>query len=92
MDDDDNDNVFQFGVIQGDKEDIKINLVAEEPSIPVNDYVITDLDGNEFYESGFMVFTPYHCAIMRDHGQGAVPRLIVPLTRVKAAEILDDEE
>lgn len=84
MNDDDN-NILQFGAIKGGK-------TAEEEGIPENNYVVTDLDGEEFYASGFLIFTPHHCAIMQDFGKGAVPVLVLPLLRVAAAEMVPDEE
>lgn len=80
------DNVFQFGAVPGGKGD------DEDKSIPINDYVVIDVDGNEFYATGFMIFTPHHCAIMRDSGKGAIPLLVVPLNRVAAAEVYEETD
>lgn len=82
---DDNDNVFRLGTVKGGKDN-------DEPNIPVNAYVVTDIDDNEFFGTGFMIFTSQHVAIMRDDGNGAIPVLVVPIARVKAAEIFEDEE
>jgi hypothetical protein len=83
-----NDNVLQFGAPKSK------GTVAEETGdkFPENNYVIEDIDGKEFFARGFMVFTPHHCAIMADFGMGAVPLLVVPLVRVKVAEMATDEE
>lgn len=81
---DDNDNVFRLGSVKGGKD-----TTAEE-TIPVNDYVIMDLDGTEFFGTGFMIFTSHHIAIMKDNGNGAIPVLVVPIARVKAAELYED--
>jgi hypothetical protein len=79
----DDNNVFRpFQTVKGGK--------GEENSLPINDYVIVDIDNNEFYGTGFLIFTPYHLAIMRDRGGGAVPVICVPINRVKVAEL--DEE
>lgn len=79
----DDDNVFRFGAVKGGKDD-------KNESIPENNYVVTDIDNEEFYETGFLIFTPHHLAIMRDMGKGPVPALVLPIVRVKAAEIADE--
>lgn len=85
-DDEDNDNnILRFGAIAGGK------VVSEDDNtIPENDYVVTDLDDDEFFTNGFLIFTPHHLAIMRDKGKGAVPVLVMPIARVKAAELLEE--
>lgn len=85
---DDDENVFRFGTVAGGKGE----EAAEDDATPTNDYVIVDIDGNEFYEHGFLIFTPYHAAIMRDHAKGALPLLVVPIARVKVAAIDEDNE
>jgi len=82
---DENDNVFRFGAISGGKAE------EDEPRIPTNDYIITDMDNNELFGRGFLIFTPHHIAIMRDFGAGAVPVLVLPLGRIKAAELNEEE-
>lgn len=77
------DNVFKFGAVKGGKED--------DDSIPTNDYVVVDVDDNEWTAHGFLIFTPHHLAIMRDEGKGAIPVLVMPILRVKAAG-LDDRD
>jgi hypothetical protein len=65
----------------------------EEPtnSFPVNDYIVTDIDNVDWYQSGFLIFTPHHISIMKPTEAGAaVPGLVLPIGRVKAAFI--DEE
>lgn len=82
------DNVLQFGVPRTKTEQ------AEKESgdkFPDNNYVIEDIDGKEYFARGFMVFTPHHCAIMADFGMGAVPLLVVPLVRVKVAEMAEED-
>lgn len=59
---------------------------------PENDYVICTVDGDELYGTGFLVFTSHHIAVMRDIEQGALPVLVVPLDKVKFAEIVENEE
>lgn len=83
------DNVFRFGQIKGGKDGG--GPEEEEPGIPVNDYVISDVDGEEFYATGFLIFTSHHLAIMRDDGKGAIPVLVLPINRVKAAEIYEED-
>lgn len=85
-DNNNNDNVFRLGAVQGGK---------DTDSIPEDNYVVTDIDGMEFYATGFMIFTPHHLAIMKDEGRGAIPVLVVPIGRVRAAELseeVDDDE
>lgn len=81
---DDDDNIVNFNQVQGGK-------AADADGIPENDYVIVDVEGNEFYATGFMIFTPHHLAIMADTGKGAIPVLVMPLARVKFAEIYDED-
>lgn len=80
--------VVPFRTIQGDKQD---EPAEAEATIPENDYVINTLSGASFGETGFLIFTPHHAAVMRDTGKGAIPVLVVPLTNVEAA-FLDDED
>lgn len=84
----DNDNVLPFG-----KPQARDNSTSTETGdgFPENNYVVIDLDDEEFYGTGFLIFTPHHCAIMKDFGKGAVPILVVPLHRVKIAEMVSDE-
>ncbi len=87
MDDDENNNVFKFGAVDGGKK--------EEDKIPQNDYVVVDIDGIEYDVNGFLIFTPHHLAIMTDEGHGAIPALVLPISRVKTAvlaSVIDDEE
>lgn len=78
-DDNENQNVFKFGTVNGGK--------SEEPDdkIPHNDYVVVDIDDNEFDINGFLIFTPHHLAIMQDSGAGAIPALVLSIGRVKVA-------
>ncbi len=78
----DDDNVFKFGSVKGGKD--------VDDGIPTNDYVVVDVDNNEWQAHGFLIFTPHHLAIMRDDGKGAIPVLVMPIGRVKAAGL--DEE
>jgi hypothetical protein len=85
----DNDNVLPFG--RQAQATSKGNISTETgDGFPENNYVVIDLDDEEFYGSGFLIFTPHHCAIMKDFGKGAVPTLVVPLHRVKVAEMVDE--
>lgn len=79
----DDDNVLQFGVTEGGK---------KEDAFPKNSYCVTDIDGIEWYAEGFLVFTPHHVAIMASTDKGAIPSLVLPIGRVKAAEMFDDEQ
>lgn len=80
-------NIFKFGAIDGDKK--------AADAIPQNDYVVVDVDDNEFDVNGFLIFTPHHLAIMTDQGAGPIPALVMPIGRVKTAvlaSIIDDSE
>lgn len=89
-DDDENNNIVKFGTVQGGK------AQTEDESIPVNEYVIvtrTDDGGTEeHYAEGFLLFTSQHIAVMRDTGAGALPVLVVPLTQVLLAQLVEDDE
>jgi hypothetical protein len=70
-----------------------VNLVPNtSQEIPVSDYCITDTNGEEFYASGFLLFTSHHVAVMRDTGAGALPVFVMPLGLVHVAEIMEDDE
>jgi hypothetical protein len=93
MDDDDmdNGNIFRPTIFAGGKE----HTESEEPhtQFPSNDYVITDMQGFEWYATGFLIFTSHHVAIMKSTGEGtAIPALIIPIGNVKAAELVEDED
>lgn len=81
-----NDNITQFGVVNGGKTE------ETEDSIPTLPYILEDIDGNQFPAEGFLIFTSQHVAIMRDTGKGAVPVMVVPLNRLKVAELFEDDE
>lgn len=80
-------NVFQIGAIRGGKTE---EVASEEVTFPINDYTVVDVDGSDWYATGFLVFTPHHVAVMKKTGQGAVPGLVIPINRVKAAFIDED--
>lgn len=78
------DNIIKFGSVQGGKTD--------EDAIPFNQYVIVDINGDEYYHEGFLLFTSQHVAIMQDRDGSTVPVFMMPLTYLKVCEIVDDEE
>lgn len=82
----DNDNVVPFGSRS------RPATPETGDGFPENNYVVEDIDDVEYFGTGFLIFTPHHCAIMKDFGKGAVPVLVVPLHRVKVAEIASDED
>lgn len=85
------DNVFRFGSLDGGKSGP--TAPPAEDGIPEFSYVVTDIDHNDFYADGFLIFTPHHLAIMSEiDGRGAVPVLVLPINRVIAAELVEDEE
>lgn len=68
---------------------------TEDPSddnLPVNSYVITTATGREYFGEGFLVFTSQHVAVMKETPKGAIPALVIPLTNVESAELIEDEE
>lgn len=83
------DNVLPFGKRQAPSQSTSTET---GDGFPENNYVVVDIDNEEYFGSGFLIFTPHHCAIMKDFGKGAVPILVVPLIRVKSAEMVDDDE
>ena len=85
----DNDNVLQFGAPRNKTAPTE---TGAEDGFPENNYVVEDIDGAEYFGTGFLIFTPHHCAVMKDFGKGAVPILVVPLIRVKVAEMVTDDE
>ena len=79
----DDTNIFK--VIQGGGTEPK------NDKFKANDYQILDIDDEVFSAMGFAIFTSQHVAIMRDDGDGPAPVLIVPLGRVKAVKMIDEE-
>lgn len=66
--------------------------VTTAPEVPTYTYAVTDIDGTEFLYDGFLIFTVQHVAVMRPQGDGAVPLFVMPLHRLKNAEIVEDED
>lgn len=64
----------------------------EEKHIPEHTYAILDVDGEEWLNHGFLIFTSHHVAIMRETEDGAIPVFIIPLGRVKVAEMVAEDE
>lgn len=85
-DDTDAPNVFRLGSVKGGKDG------SEAEAIPETEYVIVTKDNTEYFATGFLLFTSQHIAVMRDTGAGALPILVVPLTEVKMAEIVEIDE
>jgi len=82
----DDDNIFHLGTINGGKGK------EEEAKFPSNHYVITDIEDVEWFAEGFLIFTPHHVAIMKTTELGAVPDIVIPIGRVKAAQMCDELE
>ena len=80
----DNDNIVPFGQVKGGKPD--------EAEIPMNEYIIVDLQGRDFYHVGFLLFTSQHVAIMQERGGHTVPVFMAPLSNISFVEVIDDEE
>lgn len=79
------DNIIKFGDIQGGKQ-------ANEDEFPKNYYVIIDIDDQEYYAEGYLLFTSQHVCIMKTTNKGPVAALMLPLHRVKVSETLTEEE
>lgn len=84
-----NDNVRPFGVVSGGGGN---NATTQEETLPVNRYIVEDIDGTTFPAEGFLVFTSAHVAVMRETEKGAIPVLVVPLDRVKCAELFEEDD
>lgn len=84
-----------FRLITGGKSDQETTPVnigqPAQADIPQNAYVIVDINGDDHFAEGFLLFTSQHIAIMRDTGSGALPILVMPLDKVFSAELLEDE-
>jgi hypothetical protein len=92
MEEDNNDNVFQLGqVVQGGKADVPAETGDPSEIFPVNDYIVTTHTGEEFYATGFLVFTTHHVAVMKPTKETAIPALVVPIQNVLAAELYEDD-
>lgn len=90
MDETEDKNVFR--ILDGGKERSVTAITPDEDVIPQNPYVITDIDNDEYVAEGFLLFTSQHMAVMRDNGKGALPVLVIPLGRVKSAELVEDDD
>lgn len=75
------DNIIRFGSVQGGKTD--------DEKFPNHQYEIIDIDDNEFYAEGYLIFTSHHVCVMEDSDNGPVAALMIPLHRVKVVEIAD---
>lgn len=76
-------------------DDNVFNLVPkgpEEEKLPQNDYCLTNLQDEDYFAHGFLIFTTHHVAVMRDDGKGAIPVLIMPLSNFRVAEIVEESE
>ncbi len=62
-----------------------------QPALPQNAYVVVDINGDEHFHEGFLVFTSQHVAIMRDTPTGGLPVFLMPLDKVFAVEFLEDD-
>jgi len=80
----DDGNIIQFGSIAGGKED--------KEEFPDNPYVLVDIEGEEWYGRGYLIFTTHHVAIMEDTPKGAMVGVMLPLHRLKAASLVDEED
>ena len=79
------DNIVKFGSVQGGK---------QEDKFPSHPYAIIDIDGDEHYAEGYLIFTSHHVCVMEEGDNGPVTALLVPLERTKLVSLLaeDDED
>lgn len=80
------DNIIKFGSIPGGKQE-----VPATDKFPNHPYVIEDIDGQEHFAEGYLIFTSHHVCIMEEGDNGPVTALMIPLFRVKLVSILEDE-
>lgn len=78
----DDTNVFK--VVTGGKD--------ANDKIKSNEYLVIDVDDREYPAYGFLIFTSQHVAVMQDDGDGAIPALVIPLSRLKSAELIEDDD
>jgi hypothetical protein len=78
----DDNNIFK--VVTGGKD--------ADTKIKENEYLVIDIDNVKYPVTGFLIFTSQHVAVMHDDGDGAIPALVIPLNRLKSAELLEDDE
>lgn len=81
----DDNKVVPFGSVQGGKS-------TEEDTLPANEYLIVDINGEEFYNIGFLLFTTQHVAVMEDRGKHTVPVFLMPLDRLAFVQLVSDDE
>lgn len=74
------DNIIHF-------DNAKSKSTKGPTEVPQHQYVLVDIDNEEFTEFGFLIFTAQHIAVMHEKGEGAVPVLVMPLHRNKVAYI-----
>lgn len=86
MDNDNEDNVVKFGSIQGGK-------AKDDKEFPSNPYVILDVDDEEHYYDGYMIFTTHHVCIMQEGDDGTpVTAFMIPMHRVKDVSLAVEDE
>lgn len=84
---DNDDNVIKFGSHVGGN---KTPDAKEE--FPAYPYVIVDIDDNEYFYDGYLIFTTHHVCIMEDGGEkGPVTGFMMPMHRVKLVSLVDEE-
>lgn len=82
----DDNNVYRFGAIQGGKPE------ATESEFPSYPYSIRDVEDEEHYAEGYLIFTSHHVCIMEDTPKGPVTAFMIPIHRVKDVALVIDEE
>lgn len=80
------DTVVPFRVVPNDS-----NSESAKPDKDEATYLITDIDGNEFEYTGFLIFTSHHVAIMTEVQKGvAAPVFLLPLNMLRMAQMLEN--
>ena len=75
------DNVMQFGVFDGGKNDKDV--------FPSHPYSIEDIEGNIYSAEGYLIFTSQHVCVMENVEDGAIPAIMIPLHRLKVVELVE---
>lgn len=81
------DNIIKFGSLPGGKSES-----TDKDKFPSHPYVLIDIDDEEHFAEGYLIFTSHHVCIMEEGDNGPVTALMIPLDRVKLVSLVDDDE
>lgn len=80
------DNIIKFGSLPGGKSES-----TDKDKFPSHPYVIEDVDGDDHFATGYLIFTSHHVCIMEEGDNGPVTALMVPLDRVKLVYLVPED-